>query len=519
MARTVLWMAVVLLAAAPASAQIEQCTAYIRLIDAVVAGTNPNAAEELMDISRAPRCFALFVAGLDRADRFAFKEFVRRFEGSRSDKQTGTAPVGTGSTSVVAQGPVAKILSVAAEYGALTQSVNGQVITVRGNLAGVPSALVKKDVFPYCVGDEARSGYCVEKSLIGMLKRFSFGVSFDPSRTQTLTAEPGDSGGSTDDPQPVTFTGESHEISSASVRFELWNRRDASSAEFTRAWREKVGAAMDQASADLLRAGEFVEEVMDLPAHDPWFKVSVAAVRAAGTDRAKIVKAFTSSLEQLAVHASGTAGFQERVADALAAYSRFFLAQDELVESLATKSVLAFEYTNNRPALEPSTSNYRVIFDYPVSKDTKLVANGAVTFYDSVPAGQTIVSRYRDAQFGLQLDYGLGDASILGPAVLSLAGYFQYQHSPALLEVDPSAPIPGVGFIGLPENATTVFATTGNIWLFQGKLSLVPSGSSIKIPLSVTWSNKTELVDEPVWRGQIGLSYDLDRLFAALNDR
>ena len=276
---------------------------------------------------------------------------------------------------------------------------------------------------------------------------------------------------------------------------------------------------MDQASADLLRAGEFVEEVMDLPAHDPWFKVSVAAVRAAGTDRAKIVKAFTSSLEQLTVHASATAGFQERVADALAAYSRFFLAQDELVESLATKSVLAFEYTNNRPALEPSTSNYRVIFDYPISKDTKLVANGAVTFYDSVPAGQTIVSRYRDAQFGLQLDYGLGDASILGPAVLSLAGYFQYQHSPALLEVDPSAPIPGVGFIGLPENATTVFATTGNIWLFQGKLSLVPSGSSVKIPLSITWSNKTELVDEPVWRGQIGLSYDLDRLFAALNDR
>lgn len=519
MARTFLAIVVVLLVAAPASAQIEQCTAYARLIDAVVAGTNPKAAEDLIDISQAPRCFALFVAGLDRADRSAFKDFVRRLESARSDKQTGTAPAGAGSTSVVAQGPVAKILSVAAEYGALTQSVNGQVVTVRGNLAGVPSALVKKDVFPYCVGSEASSGYCVEKSLIGVLKRFSFGVSFDPSRTQTLTAEPAPSDSPAGDPQPVTFTGDSREISSASVRVELWNRRDASSVEFAKEWRAKVGAAMDAASADLLRAGDFAVEVMNLPAHDPWFKASLAAVRAAGTDRGRVVKALTSSLQQLAIHASGIPGFQERVADALAAYSRFFLAQDELIESLAMKTVLAFEYNNNRPAVQPATSNYRLILDYPISKQTKLVANGTVTFYDSLPADQTILKRYRDAQVGVQLDQGLGDASILGPAVFSLAGYFQYQHSPALLEVDPSKPIAGLTFTGLPENAKKVLATTGNIWLFQAKLSLVPAGSSVKIPLSVTWSNRTELIDKPVWRGQIGLSYDLDSLFAALNGR
>ncbi len=64
MARTFLLFAVALLASAPASAQIEQCTAYTRLIDAVVAAANPRAAENLMDVSQAPRCFALFVAGL-----------------------------------------------------------------------------------------------------------------------------------------------------------------------------------------------------------------------------------------------------------------------------------------------------------------------------------------------------------------------------------------------------------------------------------------------------------------------
>lgn len=519
MMRTFLSIIVVLLAASPASAQIEQCTAYNRLINAVVARTNPRAAEDLMDISLAPRCFALFVAGLEGADRSAFKDFVRRFEGTRSDKQTGAAPAGTGSTSVVAQGPVAKILSLGAEYGALTQSAAGRVVTLRGNFAGVPSALVKKDVFPYCVANEAISGYCVDGSLIGVLNKFSFAVSFDPSRTQTLNAESAMSESPAGDPQPVTFTGDSREISSASLRFELWNHRDASSAEFGREWRAKVGAAIDTASADLLRAGDFVEEVMNLPAHDAWFKASVAAVRAAGTDRQKVVRALTSSLEQLAVHANATVGFQERVADALAAYSRYFLAQDELIESLATKNVLAFEYTNSRPALQPAMSNYRLILDYPISKYTKLVANGAVTYYDSVPAGQTIVKRYRDAQLGVQLDQGLGDASILGPAVFSLAGYFQYQRSPALLELDPTKPIAGVIFIGLPEAAKKVFVTPGNIWLFQGKLSLVPSDSSVKIPLSVTWSSRTELIDRPVWRGQIGISYDVDSLFAALTGR
>jgi hypothetical protein len=513
MPRTSFLLFTLLLTAAPASAQIEQCTRYKELVDAVVRGEDPKAPTDLMDITKAPRCFALFVAGLDHADRLAFKEFVKRFEGRRSDKHEGASAGTEGSTSIVAQGPVAKILSVATEYGALTQSVSGQVVTVRGNLAGVPSMLVNKDVFPYCVGQEAHSGYCVDKSLLGVLKRFSFSVSFDPSRTQVLEADNGESAAPS---EPLTFTGTSREISSISARVELWNHRDVSSPEFAAAWRAKVGTAMDAASADLLRAGDFVEQVIKLPGFDDWFKTSVAAVRAAGRDRAQVVTVLTDSLNLLAIQARAIPGFDERVADALRAYSRFFLAQDDLIDSLATKNVLAFEYTNTRPALQPAMSNYRVIFDYPLSKKTKVVANGAITFYDSVPSGQETVKRYRDAQVGVQLDQGLGDVSILGPAVLTLAGYFQYQHSDALLNVDPAEPVTGVVFVNLPEGAKQVVASTGNIWLVQGRLSLVPASSAIKIPLSVTWSNRTELIDKPVWRGQIGISYDLDSLFGVL---
>ena len=507
-------LVVLLVASRPASAQIDvqQCTAYDRLVKAVIAGKDPNAVANLVDISQASRCFMLFAAGQDRLDRNAFKAFIQKLEGMRADKQTGASAAGTGGTSPVAQGPAAKVLSVAAEYGVLTQTVSKRVVTVRGNLAGLPSALVRKDVFPYCVGDERLSGFCVDGSVLGVLKRFTFHVSFDPARPQTLTGQATSAGG-----DQVTFTGDSREISAYGARVEVWNQRDTSSPAFTAAWKAKVGTVMDKASNDLLKDGAFVEAVMNVSGFEAWTKTSIASVRAANNDPAKIAANLTEALNKLVDMArKEVPDFDVKIAEALDSYSRFFLAQDDLIDSLATKNVLAFEYSHARPALQASTDNYRVIFDYAFSKSTKLVANGAVTFYGSVPEGQTIVKKYRDAQFGAQLDHGLGDIAILGPAVLTVAGYFQYQHSPALLNVDPTKPLPGISFTGLPADAKKAFTSVGNIWLAQAKLSLVPSSSSVKVPLSVTWSNRTELIDKPVLRGQLGISYDLDSLFAGL---
>jgi hypothetical protein len=506
-------------AAVPAFAQIdvEQCTSYQRRITAVVKDES-GADVNLVDIGQTPHCFMLFAAGQDRLDRNAFKAFVARLEGSRADKQTSASTPTAGGTSPVAQGPAARVLSVAADYGVLTQTVSKRVVTVRGNLAGLPTALVQKDIFPYCAGNERLRGYCVEGSALGILKRFSFSVSFDPSRPQALNAQSTAAQPAAADTQPVTFTGNSREISAYGGRVEIWNRRNASTPEFADAWKKKVGAALDTASAELLAtAGDLVGEVMDLKEYEDWRKASLADVRAANKDRAKVAAALTSALTKLvAVASKEIPDFDSRLTGGLNAYSRFFLAQDELIEPIAKKNVLAFEYTHARPALQASTSNYRFIFDHPFSKKTTLVANAAFTFYDSVPAGQTIVKKYRDAQAGAELDHSLGDVAILGPAVLSVAAYYQYQHSPALLTVDPATPLSGVTFVGLPTDAKKVFTNTGNIILVQTRLSLVPTGSAVKVPLSITWSNRTELIDKPALRGQIGISYDLDSLFAGL---
>jgi hypothetical protein len=504
---------VTLLAVAPASAQIDECAAYGEGIQRVVDGA-ANAAAELVDVSRAPRCMVLFMAGLNQSSGSRFRDFIKRFESFRSDKQTTASPSG-GATSVVAGGPVARVLSVATEYGALTQSVNGQVVTVRGNLAGVPAVLVKKNVFPYCVAEDASRGFCVDGSALGILKRFSFAVSFDPSRIEEVTATATSAAKTT--PKEVTITGKSREISAASLRVELWNRRDASSANFMKAWKEKVGPAMNPPANELAEATNFIGPILLMPEYRAWRETSRQAVEAAGRDRDAVTAALVASLDKLAVLMRGVPNANQLITDAANAYSRFFLAQDELINDLAVKNVLAFEYTNNRPVGQPAMSNYRVIFDLPFNKGkTKVIVNAAFTFYNTVPDDQTEIGRYRDAQVGTQIDHALGKVAIIGPAVVSGAAYFQYQSAPALLKVDPLKPLPGVTFVDLPEDAKDVFVPKGNIILFQGKLSLVPEGSSVKIPVSVTWSNRTELIDKPVFRGQVGVSYDLDGVFAGL---
>src|SRR5882724_2863242 len=91
------------LSASPAHAQIENCAFFQRQIDALVAGqTSPSdPAVTILDPGQGARCFATYVAGTDSVNRLSFSDFVKKFESSRSDKQSGTGTSAAGTTSVV----------------------------------------------------------------------------------------------------------------------------------------------------------------------------------------------------------------------------------------------------------------------------------------------------------------------------------------------------------------------------------------------------------------------------------
>ena len=512
------------LLSAPATAfaqasALETCDFFVKRITEVVNGGGESAIRNLLDPDQGARCFAEFVV-----ERATLIDFISKFEGSRTDKQSGAGAGSSGTTSVVSQGPAAKVLSVAAEYGAVTQSVNGQVVTIRGNAAGLPSALVRKNVVPYCVPQDAASGFCVDDSLLGVLRRFSFAASFNATAQTEAVGRP--AGAATPAGQPVLFEASRNQLASASVRFELWNRRDATSADFRKAWTAQVGKEMGPASIKLMEsAGAFAEPIRTKrkDEYDRWLNKHVTLINAAagqnGTvdeKRNAVVKAVSAALTELhPIMQEAVPDLRKKAVEALGAYNAFFLKQDEVIDAIAKKTVWAMEITNNRPAEKPHTSNLRLVGDVPVTKTQKLVFNAAMTWYDKAQAntdGST--TKYRDAQAAVQYEHGLGDLAIIGPATFSAAFYYQYQHAPALLTVDPLKPVPGVTFINLPDSARTVFAEKGDILLGQLKLSLTPKESSVKVPLAVTYSNRTELIDKPAWKAQIGVTYDFDSLFA-----
>ena len=55
----------------------------------------------------------------------------------------------------------------------------------------------------------------------------------------------------------------------------------------------------------------------------------------------------------------------------------------------------------------------------------------------------------------------------------------------------------------------------GHIGVFQTKLEFPAANNSVRIPLSLTVANRTELIKESDVRGQIGVSFNLDTLFAS----
>jgi hypothetical protein len=138
-------------------------------------------------------------------------------------------------------------------------------------------------------------------------------------------------------------------------------------------------------------------------------------------------------------------------------------------------------------------------------------------FYNSSPSSSIpSASLLRDIQGGAELSYlassskipGIG--SLIGNTTLAAAYYYQDQTSPAILNGLPST----ITFTGLPSNANTVFAKRGVINLAQFRLGF-GSGKNIAFPLSVTYSNRTELINHPTWGLQFGFSYNLSSLLTS----
>ena len=523
----------------------------------------------LLDINEQPACFAQFAAQKASQEdaRSSYTAFLKALEGQRTDKQAGSSTGIGGTTSLVSKGTTAQVLSVAAEYGALTESVSNQVVTVKGSLEGLPIALIRQGILPYCPSDGSLAdSLCAHEQLLRQLRRISYGVSFNTSQnSQAVSGTP--SGAAQGNAQPVTFTPTGRQITSLTGRIILWNARDSTSAEFQEKWADALtpsapnkttsagtgtstgastNASTDTSPSFLEAAGTSlktsVQTLLNALKLNPenkdyinWFDgAKQALLNASDTE---LVQTWNDQMNQFLVVAQKLdPSFLSHVADFLHGLSRYSFEENAFVDSIAYKPVLTLEYDNNRPPSQPYTSTIRFIFDKGFGKNAagSVTGNGGFELYNAQPSSNIPgASRLRDAQCGVEVDWKLGSASQSGknasnggaktglaailPSVtsptLSATYYFQHQASPAIVNVTPSAPLTGITLTGLPPSATQVFAQKGNISIAQLKITL--GSGSARVPFAVSYSNRTELITRHEWRAQIGISYDFDSLFAA----
>ena len=449
-------------------------------------------------------------------------------------QQEGSNSGSGGSTSLTAKGLSSKILSIATEYGALTQSTSQQTTTASGSFGGVPAALHHQGYFSECTTRILAMTPCLRSGFLDQMSRISYSISFPAGATSSTTvATP--MGTATGTAQAVTTTSQDNSVSAFGLKWVIIQAPLSQTA---------VTAALKTIGQDpsLSVVGKASAALFDMeansPAYQAWLSAeadaltALAALDASGQstlDQWKTLgTALVSAMDGVAAHPDGTvsSSLGSNAASLAVAYNKYLGAEElaTLTQRLAQPPILSVEYDDNRPTGQPSNSVVRAIFQKTVSMKDKskvpiviVTVNGAVSFYNSNQSDVPGAGYLRDVQVAGEVGHDFSvNSSLTGQLnfTLSTAGYFQYQSSPSILNVTPGAPVDGVTFVGLSSTATKAFANTGNLGLWQLKVT-TGSGSAVKVPLSVTYSNKTELIAKPTWKAQIGVSYDFDSLFGS----
>jgi len=456
-------------------------------------------------------------------------------------QQTGSS-VGTGgSTNLTAKGLTSQFLSLASEFGALTESTSGQTTTIAGTLAGVPLVLLKDGLLQSCptnlYGILGKSEGCASPKLIETLSRISYSVGINSntgSQAQSVTVNTTSTAPAV--PGAFSSSGSTLSVTSVTAKWIALEGKPSSDA-VTAGYKQFTQTASLVDTRNLASDLQDMEPIGDMPGAremsdfqaetvkairkplanlpSPYSKEVVAQAVQAWKDSADKFVALFKTPTTITKEEAGQSVFLADVQKFAVAYAKTIAQEQAIGVAMARPAILTFEYDNNRPLNQPSNSVFRVIYQAKLGQVT-LTANGAASIYDSTPSSSIPGSeRLRDVQFAAEADRTFSPTiPIFGKTSMTGSGsfYFQDQTTPSILNVTPGMPVSGVSFTGLPSTATQVFAQKGNIAVGQAKLTL-GSGSNLKMPISVTYSNRTELVTSPVWRGQIGISYDFDSLF------
>jgi|EndMetStandDraft_9_1072997.scaffolds.fasta_scaffold35909_2 hypothetical protein len=420
----------------------------------------------------------------------------RLLEDARNDKQLGAPASATGgSTSLVSKAGVPAIFAFAVEHGALTQTVNDTSVTLRGNAVGWLDLLQNQDVV---------ASYDDDSSFTRALRRFSYSFTFDAAPTAPAPTEERPT------PEQIEKLSEDaqKQLTAWSVRVSLIDQRDPRRSDN----RASIKPLMQGAGVDLLAASAFLDPVVNSPEYRVWLQGATVALAGQGAmDEADVERVLYTQLEKLRqIAIQRIPDFDAGVVRFVKALRTFDGARTAYFKKLQQRFIMAAEMVRNRPPSKAATSTFRIIADGKPGKSLwDLTGNFAVTYQD---AGTALVpdpvptAGWRDIQFAFLAERPLSKLPSLGGGAGIGPPVFAFEYLSRKLFDKAVVTFAGHDFSVEP----------GWIHALQARITIPVKGSGMKVPLSVSYANRTELLSEKTVRAHFGFTFDLDVLASAV---
>jgi len=224
---------------------------------------------------------------------------------------------------------------------------------------------------------------------------------------------------------------------------------------------------------------------------------------------------FVKYVEDLHLLSAKVPDWQKRLRTYVDARLELSGQHTELYRQIAKAPTMSLEYDLNRPPLvsaadattpppsaspvgPPDLSTLSLIYAASLF-DSEYTLNASANFFNDTRSGMK--GNFRDFQIAGKWDIAIGHIpAFIAKGTLTFSGLFEHLHQKPL-------------GIDLTINDVAV-NQPGNMGVFQAKYTVPMGDSGIQIPISFTASNRTELVKEKDIRGNIGITFDLDKLFA-----
>lgn len=434
----------------------------------------------------------------------AFEKYLALYP-AKTETQVGSTASNSGTTALALKGGAAQIFSFAVENGGLTKEQTGTTVTFRGKPVGLVKAFQKYDFFQILDG--------IEKS--GTAKfwdKFSFAASFDANR-----------GGVTN-----TLLANDKQLTNWSVRYEIINQRSAAHRAYAADWMKvnrSLGLELLVSNSALLKA---VEET---PGFIAWHDGLLSKAKALDLDsRALDVRIADFEAHFLAAAAKLAIPIDKlslALSPALATWTAL-QEQSAPIEAKAKRGKLAtLDFSTKRDDALPDLYTGTFVFETAGWRNgaNDLTINVGASAYRVEPKAPSKFNQFKSFDAVLQYDIPLGEIQTFGKAILTFAAKFQYvgtsvTRAGALMA--DVAPPPVAGTAPAVLNLRGLIPTVeGPLGVFQAKISFPIKGGGVKIPLAFTAATRSEVLQNNAalqnkndYRAHIGLTFDLDTLFA-----